>query len=95
MVEDVFLDGRLGLNVITYTSKQKLGFPPPQLAPFNLLMVDFSFIKPLGIVPNIRIKIHGIPYIITFIVMNNMAMDPTYSILLGRLWLWDAKVVHD
>jgi hypothetical protein len=95
MVDDVLLDGRLGVNIITYGLKQKLKFPPPHPAPFNLLMVDFSFIKPLGIVPNIKIRIHGIPYITTFIVMNKKVVDPTYSMLLGRPWLWDAKVVHD
>ncbi len=95
MVDDVLLDGRLGVNVITNGLKQKLRLPLPQLTPFNLLMVDFSFIKPLGIIPNIRIRIHGIPYIVTFIVMNNKIVDPTYSMLLGRPWLWDAKVVHD
>ncbi len=26
--------------------------------------------------------------------MNNKAMDPTYSMLLGCPWLWDAKVIH-
>jgi hypothetical protein len=56
MVDNVLLDGRLGVNAITNGLRQKLGLPPPQLAPFNLLMVDFSFIKPLGIVPNIKIN---------------------------------------
>jgi hypothetical protein len=95
MVDDVLLDGRLGLNAITNGLKQKLRLPPPQLAPFNLLMADFSFMKPLGIVPNIKIRIHGVLYIVTFIMMNNKAMDPTYSMLLGRPWLWDTKMVHD
>jgi hypothetical protein len=95
MVEDVLLDGRLGVNVITYGLRQKLRLPPPQLTPFNLLMVDFSFIIPLGIILNIRIRIHGLPYIITFTLMNNKAMDLTYSMLLGCTWLWDAKVVHE
>ncbi len=27
--------------------------------------------------------------------MNNKAVDPTYSMLLGHPWLWDAKVIHD
>jgi hypothetical protein len=95
MVDDVLLDGRLGVNAIKYGLKQILKLPPPQPVPFNLLMVDFSFIKPVGIVPNIRIRIHGISSIVTFTMMNNKAMDLTYSMLLGRPWLWDAKVVHD
>jgi hypothetical protein len=58
-------------------------------------MVDFSFNKSLGIIPNIRIKIHGISYIITFMVMNNKVVDPTYSMLLRHPWLWNTKVIHD
>ncbi len=42
-----------------------------------------------------RIKIHGILYIVTFMVMNNKTIDPTYSMLLGHPWLWDTKVIHD
>jgi hypothetical protein len=34
-------------------------------------MVDFSYNKPLKIIPNIQIRIHGIPYIVTFTFMNN------------------------
>jgi hypothetical protein len=78
MVDDVFLDGRLGVNAIIDGLKQKLTLPPPKLIPFHLRIADFSFNKPLGIVPNIRIKIHGISYIVTFMVMNNKALDPTY-----------------
>jgi hypothetical protein len=55
----------------------------------------FSFSKRLGIIPNIRIKIHGIPYIVTFTIMNDKAIDPTYSMLLRHPWLQDAKVIHD
>jgi hypothetical protein len=71
MVDDVLLDGRSKANAITYGLKQKLRLPPPQPTPFNLWMANSSFDKHLGIVPNIRIKIHGIPYIVTFMVMNN------------------------
>jgi CO dehydrogenase/acetyl-CoA synthase delta subunit len=58
-------------------------------------MANFSFSKPLGTVPNIKITIHGMPYIITFMVMNNKLVDLTYSMLLKCPWLWDAKVIHD
>jgi hypothetical protein len=95
MVDDVFLDGELKVNAIIDGLRQNLGLRPPQLAPFNFKMANFSFSKPLGIVPNIRIKIHGILYIVTFMVMNNKAIDPTHYMLLGRPCLRDAKVIHD
>jgi len=83
------------MNAIIDGLRQKLGLSPPQLAPFNLWMVDFSFNKPLGIFPNIGIRIHGIPYVVTFTLMNNKAIDLTYSMLLGRPWLQNAKVIHN
>jgi hypothetical protein len=77
VVDDVLLDGDFGMNAIVNGLKWKLGLPPHQLGPFNFKMDNFSYNKPLGIIPNIQNLIHGIPYIITFIVMNNKAIDPT------------------
>jgi len=82
MVDDVLLDGMSKVNTIINGLRQKLGLPPQKPISFNLRTVDFSFSKPLGIIPNIRIKIHGTSYIITFTLMNNKAVDPTYSMVL-------------
>jgi hypothetical protein len=87
MVDNILLDGRLGINAIIDGLRWKLRLSPPQLIPFNLQMVDFSFNKPLGIIPNIKIKIYGIQYMVTFMVMNNKVVGPTYSMLLGHPWL--------
>jgi len=38
--------------------------------------------------------IQNIPYIATFIVLQNTNVDSNYSMLLGRPWLKDAKVAH-
>jgi hypothetical protein len=51
--------------------------------------------KPLGIIRNLKIHIHGIPYVTTFIVLQNNVVDSSYSMLLGKPWLRDAKVTHD
>jgi hypothetical protein len=51
--------------------------------------------RPLGIIKNLKIHIHGIPYLATFTVLQNNVVDPNYSMLLGRPWLRDAKVTHD
>ncbi len=42
-----------------------------------------------------KIYVHGIPYIITFIILQNNVVDSSYSMLLGRPWLRDAKMAHD
>jgi hypothetical protein len=75
--------------------KAKIRVTTTQPTPFNFKMADFSFNKHLGIIPHIRIKIHGMLYIVTFMVMNNKAIDPKYSVLLGCPYLQDAKVIHD
>jgi hypothetical protein len=49
----------------------------------------------LGIIRNLKIHIHGIPYIVTFTILKNNVVDSSYFMLLGRPWLKDAKVTHD
>jgi hypothetical protein len=51
--------------------------------------------RPLGITINLKIHIHGIPYVATFIVLQNNVVDFCYFMLLRRLCLKDAKVTHD
>ncbi len=89
------IDGGASVNIITENLKTKLGLPKPRLAPYNLIMVDQSMTRPLGIIKNLKIHIHGIPYIATFIVLKNTVIDFSYSMLLERPWFKDAKVTHD
>ncbi len=51
--------------------------------------------RPLGIIRNLKIHIHGIPYIATFTTLKNRMVDSSYYMLLGRPWLRDVKVTHD
>jgi hypothetical protein len=58
-------------------------------------MANQSITKPLRIIKNLKIHIHGIPYIATFIILKNNVVDFSYSMLLGRSCLRYAKVTHD
>jgi hypothetical protein len=58
-------------------------------------MPDQNMTRPLKIIKNLNIHIHGIPYMATFIVLKNNVVDSNYSMLLRRPWLIDAKVTHD
>ncbi len=49
----------------------------------------------MGLIHDLNIHVHNIPYVITFIVLQNNVIDAGYSMLLGRPWLRDAKVTHD
>jgi hypothetical protein len=49
----------------------------------------------LGTIRNLKIHIHGIPYIATFTILKKSVVYSDYFMLLRRLWLKDAKVTHD
>ncbi len=52
-------------------------------------------IKPVGLIKDLKIHIHGIPYIAMFTVMKNNVLNSNYSMLLGQPWLHNARVIHD
>ncbi len=89
------LDGGFGINIITKQLKLRLGLLKLKLAPYNLRMADQTTIKFVGLIKDLKIYGHGIPYIIMFNVLHNNVVDSNYSMLLGRPWLRDAKVAHD
>jgi len=95
IIEDVLLDGGTSVNIITNNFRTKLGLPKPRPAPYHLKMAYQSMTKPLGIIKNLKIHMHGIQYVTIFIVLQNNAIDSNYSMLLGRPWLRYAKVTHD
>jgi hypothetical protein len=95
IVEDILLNGGANVNIITKNLKTKLDLPEPRSTAYHFKMADLSMTKPLGIIRNLKIQIHDIPYVATFIVLQNNVVDFSYSMLLGRPWLRDAKVTHD
>ncbi len=46
-------------------------------------------------IKDLKIYVHNIPYIITFIIVQNNVVYSSYSMLLGRPWLKDVMVAHD
>jgi hypothetical protein len=95
IVEDVLIDGGASVNIIIENLRTKLGLPKPKPVPYHLRMTNESMNRPLGIIKNLKIHIHGIPYITTLFFLKNNVVDSSYSMLLKRLWLKDAKVTHD
>ena len=95
VVDDVLLDGGSGVNVITEEEHCKLGLPKPSPAPFNLKMANKTIAKPTGLLRDVKIHIHGIPYIVTLTVIDCQTIKSDYSMLLGRPWLRNAKVIHN
>ena len=95
IVDDVLLDGGSGINVITEEEHRKLALPKPSPAPFNLKMANGTIAKPIGLLQDVKIHIHSIPYIVTLTVIDCQTIKSDYSMLLGRPWLRNAKVIHD
>jgi hypothetical protein len=94
-IEHVLLDGGFGGTIIIEQLRLTLGLPKPKPTPYNLKMAYQTNTKPMGLIKHINIYVHDIPYIITFIVLQNNVVDFSYSMLFGRPWLKDAKVAHD
>ncbi len=70
--------------------------PHPKLTLNTFWMVDQTITKMVRLIKDFKIQIHGIPYIAMFVVMkNNIILDSSYSMLLGRPWLCNAHVTHD
>jgi hypothetical protein len=57
----VLLDGGFGINIITKQLRLRLGLPKPKLTPYNLRMVNQTTTKPMGLIRNLKIYVHGIP----------------------------------
>jgi hypothetical protein len=72
-----------------------LGLPKPKPTPYNQRITNQTTTKPVGLIRDLKIYIHNIPYTITFNVFQNNVVDSNYSMLLGRPWLMDVKVAHD
>jgi hypothetical protein len=90
----VLLDGGSVVSIITKQLRLRLGLSKLKPAPYNLRMADQSTTKPMGLIKDMKICVHGIPYITTFTILHNNVIDYSYS-MLGRPWLREAKVAHD
>jgi hypothetical protein len=73
----------------------RLGLPKPKPTPYNMRMANQTTTKPMGLIRDLKIYVHGIPYITIYIVLQNNVIDFSYSMLLGRPWLRGAKMAHD
>ncbi len=87
----MLIGGGFGVNIITKNLIVQLGLSKRNPPPYNLHMVDQTIPKPLGLITDLKIFVHGIPYMVTFIVINNNVIDTNYSMLLGCPWLKDAN----
>jgi len=89
----VLIDGGSRVNIITKNLRIQLGLPKLNPTLYNLHMENQTITKPFGLIRDLKIFVHGISYIVTFIIINSNVLDSSYSMLFGRPWLKDAKVI--
>ncbi len=94
-IDDVLINGGSRLNIIIENVRVQLGLLKPDPTSYNLCMANQTIAKPLGLIRDLKIFVHGIPYIVTFTIINNNVLHFNYSMLLGRPWLKDAKISHN
>jgi hypothetical protein len=74
---------------MTKELRKWLGLPNPKPTPYTLRMLDQTITKPIGLIKDFKIHIHGIPWMVTFTVMKNNVLDSSYSMVAY------AHVTHD
>jgi hypothetical protein len=84
IVENVLLDGGSNVNIMMEKLWKMLGLPNSKPTPYTLWMVDKPITKLVGLIKDLKIQTHGIPYIATFMVMKNNVLDSIYSMLSGN-----------
>jgi hypothetical protein len=93
-IDDVLINGGSRINIIIENLKVQLALLKPNPMLYNLRIANQTIAKPFGLIRDLKIFVHGIPYTITFNIINNSVLDSSYSMLLGHPWLRDAKVSH-
>jgi hypothetical protein len=92
-IPNVLLDGGSGVNIITDTLMRKLGIVKQlEVAPFTIKMADQTKVTPLGIIKNLRIIIGWLTFKITVTVIKMENQENSYSMLLERPWLKQARL---
>jgi hypothetical protein len=71
------------MNIMIEELQKWLGLPSPKLTLYTFWKVDQTITKPVGLIKDLKIHIHGIPYIAMFTIMKNNVLDSTYSMLLS------------
>jgi hypothetical protein len=84
MVDDVILDGGNGVNIITEQLRDRLRLPKPKPTPYNLQMANQTTTKPMGLIKDLKMYVHSISYIATFIILHKIVVDSNYSMLFGK-----------
>ena len=91
LIRKVPVDGGSGVNILIADTARALGFVNFEPTPKVLRMADQSRVFPIGKISNLSIIIGDKPFRLNFLVLEP-ATPSTFPMLLGRPWLYKAKV---
>ena len=89
------VDGGSGVNIIFTELYHEWNIGPLEESSFMLKLADQRSTKPRGILRNLPIRIGGLSYNITVVVMDLPYELQSYCMLLQRPWLRLANVVYN
>src|SRR5450759_4971751 len=91
LVRKVPVDGGSSANIMIADTARALGFKKFEPTPKVLRMADQTRVTPVGALANISVIIGDRPFRVNFIVIEPPTPS-TYPLLLGRPWLYQARV---
>jgi hypothetical protein len=94
-VPNALIDGGSGVNTITDTLRRKLGLKKIEPPPCTIKMADQRKVMHKRIIRDVRLDVGEIVIRMTLTVIDMVNTEDSYSLLLGRPWLKEARAQHD
>lgn len=94
-IKDTLVDGGSKVNINTESLQIKLCLGGMEPLPFQVKVAYQRWLHPLGILKDLPIKIEGVDFRVTIIVLQMEGGSEEYSLLLGCPWLPETKDHHN
>ena len=89
------VDGSSGVNIISCETYDKWGLPPLEKSPYTIKLADQSRVTPLGLARDVHVRLAGVRFLMSFVVMEFPRHSSSFLAFLGRPWLRAAVALHD
>jgi hypothetical protein len=93
-IAGILIDGGSGVNVISMVTCRQLGITLWEPCKFWLRMANGSSVRPIGMIPDLKMVVQGHAFTISVVIMDLPHQD-AYRILLEHPWLRSARMKHD
>ena len=93
-IPEVPIDGGSGVNLMLEDTAFDLGFTTFEATDQVLRMADQSRVRPVGKLSQVPTRIGGTDYLLNYVIIRVHKGRP-FSMLLGRPWLYSARVLVD